>query len=286
MAANYRLKINAQWTQPLDAELIKLMNEHFDGSVSWVASSIIGAGENKIARLKTAFGYPQLAKFYRFLQGLVNGGFNFKGLMELYTLCREAMEEFKKEEDSKKLTVEDILKTPMHPDVQKIKADFRSRILKKAQWGFEGKLDSVNDAIEYPVHEEQEKHITGAKILIAGKLYTLGHKLHDDSDEEVYESWWSSPDLSPGFMLHYTQVYNSPDTSGWEVEKDATAKTNFRKKIIAQMEVQYKDPLEKARRAIMREDPICFDVAAEHGQMFGNVKHMKWFVEAVAEEMA
>ncbi len=49
--------------------------------------------------------------------------------------------------------------------------------------------------------------------------------------------------------------------------------------------VQYADPMERARRAIERQDPICFDVAAEHGQMFDNVKHMKWFVTALAEEM-
>lgn len=45
------------------------------------------------------------------------------------------------------------------------------------------------------------------------------------------------------------------------------------------------DPLAKAKQAIENEDPICFDVAAEHGQMFGNVKHMRWFAEAVAEEL-
>jgi hypothetical protein len=40
-----------------------------------------------------------------------------------------------------------------------------------------------------------------------------------------------------------------------------------------------------AQEAIEREDHVCFDVAAEHGQIFGNVKGMKWFVEAVAEAL-
>ena len=43
--------------------------------------------------------------------------------------------------------------------------------------------------------------------------------------------------------------------------------------------------LTAARKAIHNEEQVCFDVAAEHGQIFGNVKHMTWFVEAVAEAL-
>jgi hypothetical protein len=43
--------------------------------------------------------------------------------------------------------------------------------------------------------------------------------------------------------------------------------------------------LSAAQEAIEREDTVCFDVASEHGQMFANVKGMKWFVEAVAEAL-
>jgi hypothetical protein len=43
--------------------------------------------------------------------------------------------------------------------------------------------------------------------------------------------------------------------------------------------------LDKARRAIAREDHRCVDIAAAHGQMFQNVRHMSWFIEIVAEEM-
>jgi len=41
-----------------------------------------------------------------------------------------------------------------------------------------------------------------------------------------------------------------------------------------------------AQQAIDNEDEVCFDVAAEFGQMFANVKHMSWFVEAVAQELS
>jgi hypothetical protein len=43
--------------------------------------------------------------------------------------------------------------------------------------------------------------------------------------------------------------------------------------------------LDAAREAIERKDRVCFDVCAEHGQIFNNVKHTDWFVEAVAEAL-
>lgn len=36
--------------------------------------------------------------------------------------------------------------------------NYKSKIIKKAQWGYEGKLDSVNDAVEPISEEEVEKH--------------------------------------------------------------------------------------------------------------------------------
>lgn len=45
------------------------------------------------------------------------------------------------------------------------------------------------------------------------------------------------------------------------------------------------DYFAKALRAIETEKSICFDVAAEHGQIFSNVCGMRWFVEAVAEAL-
>jgi hypothetical protein len=44
--------------------------------------------------------------------------------------------------------------------------------------------------------------------------------------------------------------------------------------------------LSNAQAAIDRKDEICYDIAANEGQIFDNVKHMRWFVEAVAEELS
>lgn len=41
-----------------------------------------------------------------------------------------------------------------------------------------------------------------------------------------------------------------------------------------------------ALKAIAEEDVVCFDVAANAGQIFANVKHMDWFVDAVAQELS
>jgi len=54
-------------------------------------------------------------------------------------------------------------------------------------------------------------------------------------------------------------------------------------KLAAQIDPKY---IEAAQRAIEDEDEVCYDVAANANQIFGNVKHMKWFVLAVAEELA
>ncbi len=42
----------------------------------------------------------------------------------------------------------------------------------------------------------------------------------------------------------------------------------------------------RVTRAIKREDSIVFDVAWSAGQQFANVKHMQWFRDAVAKELA
>lgn len=38
-----------------------------------------------------------------------------------------------------------------------------------------------------------------------------------------------------------------------------------------------------ARQAIEQDANVIYDVAANSGQMVGNVKHMNWFVDAVAD---
>lgn len=39
---------------------------------------------------------------------------------------------------------------------------------------------------------------------------------------------------------------------------------------------------ERTVRAIDHAEDVCFDVCAESGQIFENVKHMRWFRMAVA----
>jgi hypothetical protein len=47
----------------------------------------------------------------------------------------------------------------------------------------------------------------------------------------------------------------------------------------------HEEAIQLAQELIENGDDIAHDVAAEHGMMFDNVKHMRWFVEAVAEEV-
>lgn len=60
---------------------------------------------------------------------------------------------------------------------------------------------------------------------------------------------------------------------------------NFRKRINKRASSVLRDKIQQAREAIERGDEICYDVAAEHGQIFDNVKHMRWFIEAVSEQL-
>lgn len=43
------------------------------------------------------------------------------------------------------------------------------------------------------------------------------------------------------------------------------------------------DQIQEAKKLIEAEDPFCYDIASSHGQIFDNVKHMAWFINAVAE---
>jgi hypothetical protein len=43
--------------------------------------------------------------------------------------------------------------------------------------------------------------------------------------------------------------------------------------------------MSRAEEAIANEETIIYDVAANYGQMVDNVKHMSWFVQAVADEI-
>ena len=46
-----------------------------------------------------------------------------------------------------------------------------------------------------------------------------------------------------------------------------------------------KQTFQKAVEAIENDDSIIYDVAAKFGYIAGNVKYMKWFIAAVAEEL-
>ena len=46
------------------------------------------------------------------------------------------------------------------------------------------------------------------------------------------------------------------------------------------------DAIKKAQRHIERESELVYDVVANTGQIFENVKHMKWFLLAIAQEIA
>jgi hypothetical protein len=59
---------------------------------------------------------------------------------------------------------------------------------------------------------------------------------------------------------------------------------------IAQVEtktipVRNKNYIDMALEAIDRGDEVCYDIASEYGQNFDNVKHMRWFIKAVAEQL-
>lgn len=45
------------------------------------------------------------------------------------------------------------------------------------------------------------------------------------------------------------------------------------------------DLMKRAKVAIEEDEPVIYDVAANEGQVVNNVKHMRWFIEAVAQEL-
>jgi hypothetical protein len=45
----------------------------------------------------------------------------------------------------------------------------------------------------------------------------------------------------------------------------------------------FEEAKQKAQEAIENDDEVIYYVAADSGQIVGNVKHMTWFVERVAE---
>jgi len=78
----------------------------------------------------------------------------------------------------------------------------------------------------------------------------------------------------------------------WAAEIDAVGTDNGSISEAPKPEEDFTEPgiseetLQLAQKLIDDGDEICYDVAANQGQMFDNVKHMRWFVKAVAEEVA
>lgn len=158
--ANYRQKITATWTKPIDQELLNIMNDTFDGSVATVAYSILGGGENKIERMASAFGLKQLEVFYKFIKSLVDSGKKYKGLFELYGLSKEAIDQLRDKRWEEKITPEDVINAPMHPDVKDIKSNYRAKITKQAEIGDTENLKQNGNAII----SEFEKSPLGLKL--------------------------------------------------------------------------------------------------------------------------
>ena len=50
------------------------------------------------------------------------------------------------------------------------------------------------------------------------------------------------------------------------------------------MKATLEDLENRARLAIARREQVCFDICADLGQIFRNVKHMDWFLKTVMEE--
>lgn len=46
-----------------------------------------------------------------------------------------------------------------------------------------------------------------------------------------------------------------------------------------------RESAQQAQSAIRRDLQVCYDVAAERGQTYGNVAHTAWFLSAVAETL-
>ena len=112
----------------LDKELGTLLRRSFDGSVEGVCASILSGGHNQVGRLAHAFGPKYLNELWVFLKSLKAENKQYEGFDVLYDLTEKAMSYLYEEAGQKRpeetpSTVEQLLKTPMHPDVKNIKSN-------------------------------------------------------------------------------------------------------------------------------------------------------------------
>jgi hypothetical protein len=78
----------------------------------------------------------------------------------------------------------------------------------------------------------------------------------------------------------------SPDTVDSDIKQSTESVEQAAKVAYGEETVYSPDTLQLAQRLIDSGDDIAYDVAANDGQIFDNVKGMEWFVKAVAEEIA
>ena len=90
----------------------------------------------------------------------------------------------------------------------------------------------------------------------------------------------SEADSQEDSMPHADESENTKESS-WRVDSKMA---DFVQEVVGDMDNDHPSPeaIEQARRAIDNEDTIIYDVAANLGQHVDNVKHMDWFLEAVA----
>lgn len=83
------------------------------------------------------------------------------------------------------------------------------------------------------------------------------------------------------------------EEAGWtvaELAEEAERRTRLRIKRLQCVELlsdmvaeKLIKQVQKAKKLIEAEDSLCYDIASSYGQIFDNVKHMAWFINAVAE---
>ena len=117
----------------MDDRLRRLLLHHFDGSVATVCESILSGGRNQVERMASAFG-THLNTFFQFLKSVRPAAIHYEGFQDLYEIADKAMDIAYAEKGrplDTPASAEELLNTPMHPDVKDIKSHYRSMIFKR-----------------------------------------------------------------------------------------------------------------------------------------------------------
>ena len=108
----------------MDADLYHFLRERFDGSVVTVCQSILSSGGNEVDRLVHAFG-RHINKLIHELETLKSTGHNSESLDRLIDLSEKAAVKFYEGKERPQKTpnsAEQLLRTPINPEVKDIKA--------------------------------------------------------------------------------------------------------------------------------------------------------------------